>query len=65
MITGECMDKSRKDWEIGNAEPLRKCGTQGQGKLEMDGCDISHLVEGKEKRVGPWKVTKIWKQKAK
>ena len=64
MIPGKYMDKSRKDLEIGNVELPRKCRTQGQGKLEMDGCGISHYVEGKEKRMGPWKVTKIWKQKA-
>ena len=50
MIPGKYMDKSRKDLEIGNVELPRKCRTQGQGKLEMDGCGISHYVEGKEKR---------------
>lgn len=53
MIPGKYMDKSRKDLEIGNVELPRKCRTQGQGKLEMDGCGISHYVEGKEKRMGP------------
>ena len=38
MIPGKYMDKSRKDLEIGNVELPRKCRTQGQGKLEMDGC---------------------------
>lgn len=53
MIPGKYMDKSRKDLEAGNVELPRRCRTQGQGKLEMDGCGISHHVEGKEKRVGP------------
>ena len=53
MFPGKYMDKSRKDLEIGNVELPRKCRTQGQGKLEMDGCGISHYVEGKEKRMGP------------
>ena len=53
MIPGKYMDKSRKDLEIGNVELPRKCRTQGQGKLEMDGCGISHYVEGEEKRMGP------------
>ena len=53
MIPGKYMDKSRKDLEIGNVELPRKCRTQGQGKLEMDGCGIRHYVEGNRRGWDP------------